>query len=1686
MRKIIRSLLSVVFSLIIFTLPLQANTFQYSARIKSDVGALLPGTIVVFGVYQDNGTAQGTLIQETKVSAGGYLPAPIFVPPVSDALVTFDITIPGNFYVETKIMKTGYVGNYEIYAVSQNRIISIDVSLKTPPWNCYFTGWIGDEVHNGVVDYYMNAMPTADFLAATNWHNTTPKLSDLGSRDFVMGSPTFNGSYRSDVTSGDWTLFYTPSTNGTSWTVVSSDAHVFPGANYFEFCSFGTIYVDLHPSVNTFYEYTSVVGLMTNTTIVLDFYSLSQNTLIKESIITYNNYAVFVSQTDITGNYYVEASIKTPGRTDYFAGYIVTQDKYIAQTVFSNVGSDTITGIIGDNIGRPLPNYSVSMVITRNAADYTNWQTSRQYEVGVFPELTVTTDINGVYSANVPYYDYLYVPPYGNIFNLEWTVKSSVTKNWLTGVVISNNAYPNPTADLGLTIMTNVDSNPGLTEFRFTLLSARNRWATLIPSINVIAETFSVTGNLLHSYNFVSSTNGQVDFVVSENTAYGVQILLFDAITSDLLQGQALYYAVTADRWAQTSLLLADAPYTITGTIMLNQMQPLPTINVFSYPLADLTALRSWFASPSVDLFTNVALGSSDQNGAYSLQIAAGVWAFFISDTVATMNQSPITINAGVNVPPFAGPLNFIFSNSFVYKATITDQLSAPISGAMVNFGFYKWSGSSRQLVQEQTIYSDLTGMVSITPSILGTYNMEVKVAANNYLGKILGYSVSQNRIINTIIPLTTSTVAMTGNINDDFNKPVPGYSATALTNTDLNALNNWRSSMNQQSDLSMLSLATTVTDINGIYNLNVLPNTWYVYISPSLNSSQTTIVSSSAQISGTTGLGQINLNLYPTLNVMVYQGTIINGASAPVPSATIYLDIYNENGGAPVFISEQILTTDSLGRFAMTLSPDNLYSAELRIIASGYVGVRLGYSVKQDRLLFQTITLNQATLTVNSQLLDDLANGLVNYAVYGYGASDLPAIIDWHVSANKQTDMGIFNMALAATDPNGMYDLGLITGNWSVFYASSINSNLVTINPLISVPPVNSLPITAVNTHPGLSGFVMTLFGYNETGTTLNNLNVITKIYSSSGAFIGRYDYVSSPNGKVQIILAAGAAYGVETMVFDGVNSDLCAGNVSYFSVTSDRMFQKSVTLSSAPYQISGYIMAPLFNFLSNVNVFAYPTANLTTIQNWYSNPVSDFTTDLATALSGQNGLYSLQVPTGDWAVFYSDTLTTMNQAPITLTPSVIVPPSAMWISSPSANLFFGHTYTATSDYILVAAPFGIISSDASGLAWVNSGNTGQYVSISLNTIQPGMAVWAIISSDISISPATSSYVIGPKTVHLTPGFNLIANPQVITIDWANVLVSYNNQTYSVMAAATQNLIQSGLCYYDGTKYILTDIVIPWKGYWVNAIQPIDLIFPATNTYVTPNNPGGLLLITKELQLGLNFDQDNSGSDYLTLAADDETLDFRSTALTPAQPSSSLRVYGLNNNNQLMVDRVPYDNNNMEWNVQVNTQKAGNINITLAEQKNTLLTHFNYFLVDVRNGKSTTIKNGVAGMAVYPGLNLITIRAVNASSTGTLQSLINWPNPFNPINPGEVSHIDYVLTAGSSIEATVKIYSLTGKLIRGLHASNLSLSGSLTWDGRDDNGMMMPNDIYFYIINLKDSTGSEIKAKGKIVLWKK
>lgn len=113
----------------------------------------------------------------------------------------------------------------------------------------------------------------------------------------------------------------------------------------------------------------------------------------------------------------------------------------------------------------------------------------------------------------------------------------------------------------------------------------------------------------------------------------------------------------------------------------------------------------------------------------------------------------------------------------------------------------------------------------------------------------------------------------------------------------------------------------------------------------------------------------------------------------------------------------------------------------------------------------------------------------------------------------------------------------------------------------------------------------------------------------------------------------------------------------------------------------------------------------------------------------------------------------------------------------------------------------------------------------------------------------------------------------------------------------------------------------------------------------------------------------------------------------------------------------------------------------------------------------------------------------VGRTDKGIIEDLTNFPNPFSDYTWFRFEHN----LAGNTVRLRISIHDYLGRSVRVLESDLFADSNrisTLGWDGRGNNGMLLPNGLYFYQVMMEVIEGPRLlqsaeSATGKLVLLK-
>ncbi|MCK6561597.1 discoidin domain-containing protein [bacterium] len=136
-----------------------------------------------------------------------------------------------------------------------------------------------------------------------------------------------------------------------------------------------------------------------------------------------------------------------------------------------------------------------------------------------------------------------------------------------------------------------------------------------------------------------------------------------------------------------------------------------------------------------------------------------------------------------------------------------------------------------------------------------------------------------------------------------------------------------------------------------------------------------------------------------------------------------------------------------------------------------------------------------------------------------------------------------------------------------------------------------------------------------------------------------------------------------------------------------------------------------------------------------------------------------------------------------------------------------------------------------------------------------------------------------------------------------------------------------------------------------------------------------------------------------------------------------------------------------------------------------------------IRMDQNNKDNNRITELECYAGAGAASPPVTESSSAGQPGSLRlrqNYPNPFNPSTT-----ISFDLPQAGSV--TVQVYSETGALVRTLLDQQMPAGGqTVSWNGRDDAGLLVAGGVYFYRIVMRAEDGSAVFTEARRMTYLK
>lgn len=362
------------------------------------------------------------------------------------------------------------------------------------------------------------------------------------------------------------------------------------------------------------------------------------------------------------------------------------------------------------------------------------------------------------------------------------------------------------------------------------------------------------------------------------------------------------------------------------------------------------------------------------------------------------------------------------------------------------------------------------------------------------------------------------------------------------------------------------------------------------------------------------------------------------------------------------------------------------------------------------------------------------------------------------------------------------------------------------------------------------------------------------------------------------------------------------------------------------------------------------------------------------------------------------------------------------------------------------------------------------------------GVGYWMNLASPADLSDAGTP-ASDPVAIPLEAGWNLVGCPYNALIDFYTVRVrDMNNVTYTLQQSLSQGILASGLYAYVLGGYQPVGVLSHYTGYWLKTTQPCSLIISATTGAMavggtrdaTPKPANGWVLPLQTTCAGITDASTFVGAAQAATAG----CDFGTDQPKPPLPAMGQYVYTTIDNHDwanyggnYAVDVRPSGVKSV-WNLNISTNMVGQ-KVRLAwGDMSSLPRDVRPMLVDLDSGKQVYMRTTSA--YVFTAKDASRRLQIIADPSGAGALLIS---PLAASSTAAGTAISYTLSQAATVEITVS--NIAGRAVRLVSSGQVQPAGQnvVLWDGRDRNGVQVPDGRYLISITGKTDTGQQART---------
>lgn len=452
----------------------------------------------------------------------------------------------------------------------------------------------------------------------------------------------------------------------------------------------------------------------------------------------------------------------------------------------------------------------------------------------------------------------------------------------------------------------------------------------------------------------------------------------------------------------------------------------------------------------------------------------------------------------------------------------------------------------------------------------------------------------------------------------------------------------------------------------------------------------------------------------------------------------------------------------------------------------------------------------------------------------------------------------------------------------------------------------------------------------------------------------------------------------------------------------------------------------------------------------------------------------------------------------------------------TPQLTLRFGQPPQFSAGLHLIGIPVQLDNPDVQSLFGFQNNQwatynpaSGQYVQHpdSATAAQIGRGYWVLLPN--AVQPTIVGNLPDPEqsyTIALQQGWNLIANPWTEPLVWnrAATQVRVNGVLYALDSSSAQQFVEPYLWGWEpnpsnpqqGRYRLVYDAQLlngidhqlqPWRGYWIYAHQPCELILPTPEVAATtpsrsvPREGRGGWSLRIGAHLGEQYDEVMLG-----VSGTEQGLQV---AMPPAPPSrsavSGVQLRLIRDGAPMEAELLPRTRLQRQWTLELsvppNDEPRTRTVLLTTPDIAQLPRGVNPVLRDLETGERRFLRGSAGWQIAVPAEGLTRRYEITLVPTSRLLRIMNLQVSGGRSNGGQFS-VQFVLSDAARITAVIE---QNGKPLRTLEQGRSRSVGThqLVWDGRDGQGRALPPGAYTLMLMAETEDGQIARATAPIII---